>query len=92
MLWLVAPEQRRYTGDNNALMFGSTASHWDQQLDDMISDVATFREAYEGFPRPTANITQAIVVVDAAVERYMNEIMTAKAFLAQIVRTASEPS
>jgi nucleoside 2-deoxyribosyltransferase len=88
-LWLVSDEQRPYITLDQARKFAAGAEGMDEHLDSTLAELAELRRVNGSFPDWSGSLTHALEVANSAVSRHINEIMTAKSYVARIAATVS---
>jgi hypothetical protein len=84
-LRLAAPPQIVQLPPEQRAFFASEARAIDALLNGMIGNVAAVRAANDRTPKLTGNLEHAVEAAHAAQTSLLNEIMTGKAYLAQII-------
>jgi hypothetical protein len=88
MLWFVDTEQREQIGDVAISRQAEYARGSDQMLNGILGHLADLRYVNETFPNISGNLSHALEIERLAITTLLNEIMTAKAYLARIARDA----
>ena len=86
MRWVLAPEQRPYVGDEGVSRYVAGAKQSSRSLDAVLGSLAELRHVQEKFPRYSGNLGHALDVSSTAISNLLNEIMTAKTYLAWIIK------
>jgi len=86
MLWVMAPERRSLFGVDAARRSVLRARNSDEMLNGILGDLADLRHVTDSFPRVSGNLSHALETERLVITNLLNEIMTAKAYLARIIQ------
>ncbi|MGZ5445108.1 MAG: hypothetical protein ACXW5U_24980 [Thermoanaerobaculia bacterium] len=84
MRWMLSAEIRPHIADDRRHSFAATAQTIDEHLNGTLGDLAELRRVQEAFPHHSGNLSHAFSVARDAITALLNEIMTAKGYLARI--------
>ena len=87
-MWVLSPAVRNGSSNDSLSEYVKGANLVDDQLNETLGSLAELRHVNETFPRYSGNLTHAFDTVNASITRLLNEIMTAKGYVAQIRKAA----
>jgi nucleoside 2-deoxyribosyltransferase len=90
MMWILAPEQVAQLPSDVLLSYANQARTMDGYLNLTLANIAELRHVNESFPNYSGNLTHAFAAARDALTGLLNEIMTAKGYLARIRRAIPE--
>ncbi|HEV8433218.1 MAG TPA: nucleoside 2-deoxyribosyltransferase [Thermoanaerobaculia bacterium] len=86
MQWFLSPEVLPQVGNERVLQHVERARATNSQLNDLLTDLADLRHAQATFPDSMGgNLSHALEVSRTAISNLLNEIMSAKAYLAWVI-------